>query len=272
VRVAVVDGNGVSVSETASIAINGVTSLSASDVLNEAMSYVGSQWGSANCTGFVFTVSDKIGSPFYDLSQQAADHIGAYGGDPTQIHLLNDSHSNNSFDFSEPLSNIKLTASGGMPSGGVQLPSGYTSLVFVGSSSITTHVSSSNSFVFESSDAPGDHWNLVAGGGAGGQNVTTIDPNDPSTWPQAGDIFRGVVIERQSTNDGHDVITHAGVVSSYDHIHNTLTLIDNYPVHDGASTVPAVDTIGLTTFNIGNPGAGHPGILPGYFDIYHLIA
>jgi VCBS repeat-containing protein len=237
-------------------------------IIDIAKSFIGTTWGNENCTGFVFTVSAETNSPFYDLSSDALSHQKAYGGDSTLKHLLNDSNdSTNSFLFAEPISDIKATSSSGVPAGGKALPFGYTSWVFTPTG--LDKVASSSTFVFENSDLNSDHWHLVGAGGANGSNVTTLNLDDPVSI-KAGEIFRGVVIENGQGANGNYLISHAGIVASYDSTHHDVTLIDNWPLHDGATTLPKVDKIGMTTFHIGSPDGGHPGILPGYFALYEL--
>jgi ELWxxDGT repeat protein/VCBS repeat-containing protein len=258
------DGHGGTASSTLSVTVDlhAPAAVGSLAVLADAKAYIGSAWGNENCTGFVFTVSNDIHAPFFYGAGAPVQEAGAYGNDSAHVHLLNDTHSSNSFLFAEPISDIQAISSTGLPTGGVQLPSGYVALTIKGSALV--QIPSSTAFVFERADTTGDNWHLVGGTNRG--NFSTINPNDPSTWPAAGDIFRGVVIENSTVNGSHELITHAGVVSSYDPVHDTLTLIDNY-----AHSLNGQDTIGYTTFNV-HAAPGHfPALLAGYYDVYHLV-
>ncbi|WP_166299262.1 hypothetical protein [Bradyrhizobium sp. 2S1] len=175
---------------------------------------------------------------------------------------MNDTHSNNSFLFAEPISNIQAKSTTGLPTGGVQLPSGYVAETIKGSTLVP--ISSQNALVFERADMTGDNWHLV--GGTNGQTFSTINPNDASTWPGPGDIFRGVVLENSTMNGMHELITHAGIVSSYDSVHDTLALIDNY-----AHSLNGQDTIKPTIFSVHAAPGHYPALLTGFYDVYHLV-
>jgi VCBS repeat-containing protein len=104
------DGHGGTAQSTLDVAITASTD--ANNVLNVAKSYLGDVWGNENCTGFIFTVSDQEGSPFFDhrttgnQTQNPLKNLGAYGSD--SAHLLNDTSDSNSFSFQEPISDITL--------------------------------------------------------------------------------------------------------------------------------------------------------------------
>jgi ELWxxDGT repeat protein/VCBS repeat-containing protein len=258
------DGHGGTASSTLSITVDLHAPAAAGSlaILADAKTYIGTAWGNENCTGFVFTVSNDIGAPFFYGAGAPVQETGAFGNDPAHVHFLNDTHSSNSFFFAEPISDIQAISSNGLPTGGVRLPTGYVAQTIKGS--VLTPIPSSSAFVVERADTTGDNWHLV--GGTNGGNFSTINPNDPSTWPTPGDVFRGVVVENSTMNGSHELITHAGIVSSYDPVHDTLTLIDNY-----AHSVNGQDTIGYTTFNV-HAAPGHfPALLAGYYDVYHLV-
>jgi hypothetical protein len=107
-------------------------------------------------------------------------------------------------------------------------------------------------------NTPNDEWTLVNGNS---ENFST-----PGTVPEPGDIFRGIVQE----NAGF--INHAGIVKSYDAATNTVTLIDNWPVHIGDTTEENPVTIGETNFYLGPPQSSVQGgtrwIIEGYSTFY----
>jgi len=174
--------------------------LSGGNVLNEAILGLGETWGRLNCTGFVYSMSYQT-SPavaFFDPFLLQADWVGPYGA-----------------DNKGPLLNTRNVSNENNPD----------FLVPISSDTVTTRP-----------DVAGDGWYLV--GDTAGNSTTVIDPNDPTTWPQPGDLFRAVI-------EGAAVaITHSGVVSAYDPVTNSIWLISNVntgSAPDGLNAVISYD-------------------------------
>jgi VCBS repeat-containing protein/uncharacterized repeat protein (TIGR03803 family) len=203
------------------------TTISPGTVLDNAISWVGkTAWGHLNCTGFVYTVSYET-SPsvaFFDPTHQTTfmgnDIVGPVGSDGVILNTQNVTNADNP-DFFVPIS---------LSSSGV----------------ITVHP-----------DVAGDGWHLV--GNSGDNSTTVINPTDPNSLPQPGDLFRGIV----DGKDGTTLVPHSGVVSAYDASTNTVWLISNWE-DGGSGTAP----ITYDAFVLGASGANRD--VPGPIAIYRL--
>ena len=99
-----------------------------------------------------------------------------------------------------------------------------------------------------------DGWHLV--GNTFGNTTTTINPDDPRTAPQPGDLFRGTIVGKSG------LLPHSGVISAFDPIRNSIWMISN------GTSGNAGAKIVYTEYRLGSPDQSN-GIV-GKFAIYRL--
>jgi hypothetical protein len=199
-------------------------------VLNDAIKHLGEAWGNYNCPGFVYTVSYEANAHdgLFDPSGSEKSWVGARG-------------SNNA----GPLLNMTTL---GIPAN----PNFIVPIGNAGNGAILGGTSNGIPF-YLNADVPGDGWHLV--GDSKNNNATTINPNDPNSLPELGDLFRGLVVGA----DNKTTFLHSGVVSSYDPKTNSIWLISNWVSN---SAGPGAALISNNQFFLGASGASRDIVGP----------
>jgi len=240
------DGNGGTASSTLTVDIGAApvvstSSISGGAILTEAIQHLtsttGEVWGIYNCTGFVYTLSYEV-SPsiaFFDPADSDAAWVGPRGSDNTGPLLNTNPTANNANNPNFPV------------------PIGFAQESL---SSVAWHLSNGET-VYSNPIPSGDGWQLV--GNSQGNYTTTINPDDPSSIPQPGDLFRGVVEEANGT-----LIIHSGVIAAYDAATDSIWVISNWESNTRAGDAP----ITYDQFFLG--ASGHSRDIVGPFAIYRV--